>query len=99
GLAVRGLRDRRVRSSYCRLARQHLDDHGLRLDALERALYARRPGDNGTLTDHSDRGSQTSAFDTANGWPKRASNRRSVAAATVMRTPWRKRLTACTRLN
>ncbi|WP_176343174.1 IS3 family transposase, partial [Paraburkholderia bryophila] len=28
------------------------------LDALEQALYARRPGDDGTLTHHSDRGSQ-----------------------------------------
>lgn len=28
------------------------------LDALEQALYARRPGDDGTLIHHSDRGSQ-----------------------------------------
>ena len=28
------------------------------LDALEQALYARQPGDNGTLIHHSDRGSQ-----------------------------------------
>ena len=28
------------------------------LDALEQALYARQPGDDGTLTHHSDRGSQ-----------------------------------------
>jgi putative transposase len=28
------------------------------LDALEQALYARQPGENGTLIHHSDRGSQ-----------------------------------------
>lgn len=35
--------------------------------------------------------------DSGNGWPKQASNRRSVAGATVMTTPWLKRSTACTR--
>ena len=41
------------------LARQHVDAHGLRaLDALEQALYARKPQRGGVLTHHSDRGSQ-----------------------------------------
>ncbi len=43
------------------------------LDALEQALYARQPEPDSSLVHHLDRGSQyTSAFDTANAWPRLA---------------------------
>jgi transposase len=41
----------------------------------------------------------TSAFATANGWPKRASSHLSAAGATATIMRWLKRSTACTRLN
>ncbi|QKM47044.1 hypothetical protein B7760_01051 [Burkholderia glumae] len=69
------------------------------LDALEQALYARQPGDDGTLIHHSDRGLNTSAFGTANVWPRRVSSRPSAAVATATITRWLKRSTVSTRLN
>lgn len=51
------------------------------LDALEQALNARRPGDDGTLIHHSTEVRNTSAFATASGSPKRASNRRSAVGS------------------
>lgn len=70
------------------------------LDALEQALYARQPGDDGTLIHHSDRGGlNTSAFGTANVWPRRVSSRPSAAVATATITRWPKRSTVSTRRN
>lgn len=55
------------------------------LDALEQALYARQPGEDGTLIHHSaSEGPNTSAFATANGWLRPASSRRSAAGVIAM---------------
>ncbi|CAJ3125909.1 transposase, Mutator family protein [Burkholderia pseudomallei] len=67
------------------------------LDALGQALYARQPGDDGTLIHHPDRGLNTSAFGTANVWPRRVSSRPSAAVATATITRRLKRSTASTR--
>jgi len=69
------------------------------LDALGQALYVRQPGDDGTLIPHSDRGLNTSAFGTANVWPRRVSSRPSAAVATATITRWPKRSTVSTRRN
>lgn len=45
------------------------------LDALEQALYARQPARDGSLVSHSDRGRNTSASGTPNGWQRPASSR------------------------
>ena len=67
------------------------------LDALEQALYARQPGNDGSLTHHSDRGSQYVSIRYSERRPKPASSRRSAAVATVTTTPWPRRSMACTR--
>ena len=67
------------------------------LDALEQALYARRPERDGSLTHHSDRGLNMSAFATPSGWPRQALSPRWVAMVTVTTTPWQRPSTACTR--
>ena len=64
------------------------------LDALEQALYARRPDRSGKLTHHSDRGSQYVSIDTLNGWPKRALSHRLAAWAMPMTMLWLKQSTA-----
>ncbi len=70
------------------------------LDALEQALYARQPGEDGTLIHHSaSEGLNTSASATANGWLRPASSRRSAAGATATTMRWPRRSTACTRRN
>ena len=67
------------------------------LDALEQALYDRRPGDEDGLIHHSDRGSNTSAFGTQSAWLKPASSLRSAAPAMHTTTRWPRRSTGCTR--
>jgi len=56
------------------------------LDALEQALYARKPQRDGERIHHSDRGSRTSRSATPSGWPKPASSRRSAAKAAATTT-------------
>src|SRR6185437_1549027 len=58
GLRLRGVRHRRLRSPYCRLAGQPLGSRRLVLDALEQALHDRRPVSGSGLVHHSDRGVQ-----------------------------------------
>ena len=53
------------------------------LDALEQALYARCPERDGSLTHHSDRGLNMSAFATPSGWSRQALSPRWVAVVTV----------------
>ena len=68
------------------------------LDALEQALYARKPERDGALIHHSDRGSpNTSASGTRSAWPKPVSSRPWVPRATATSTRWPRRSTACTR--
>jgi putative transposase len=58
-MAVRGLRDRRVRPAHCGVEGHSTSMHtDFVLDALEQALYARQPERDGALIHHSDRGSR-----------------------------------------
>ena len=59
------------------------------LDALEQALYERRPADN--LIHHSDRGSQYLSKNTPNGWRMRAWNPAWERWVTAMTTRWPRR--------
>ena len=58
GLAVRGVRDRRLCTADRRLASQYQHEDRLRTGCPEQALYARQPHRTGGLIHHSDRGSQ-----------------------------------------
>ena len=69
------------------------------LDALEQALYARQPSNDGTLVHHSDRGRYISAFATASGPPRSRSSHRSAVGATVTTMRWLKRSMVCTKQN
>lgn len=69
------------------------------LDALERALYARQPGNVGSLTHHSNRGSQYVSIRYSERRPRPASSPRSVAVSTATTTPWPRRSTVCTKPN
>ena len=53
-VCLRCIRYRHVRQSHCWLEGITLKKTDFVLDALEQALYARRPNDNGKLTHHSD---------------------------------------------
>jgi transposase InsO family protein len=67
------------------------------LDALEQALYARKPERDGALIHHSDRGPNTSASATRSGWPRPASSPPSVPRAIATTTRWPRRSTGSTR--
>jgi transposase InsO family protein len=58
GLRLRRLRDRCLRAAHRRLAGVIDVRTDFVFDALEQALYERKPGDDGGLIHHSDRGSQ-----------------------------------------
>jgi putative transposase len=67
------------------------------LDALEQALYARQPERDGSLTHHSDRGSQYVSIATPSAWLRQASNHPLAAVATAMTTRWPRPSTGCTK--
>jgi hypothetical protein len=67
------------------------------LDALEQAIYDRKPIHRGGLVHHSDRGSQYISINTLNAWPKPASNHQSEVSAIPTTTPWPKPSTGFTR--
>ena len=67
------------------------------LDALEPALYERRPTEQGSLIHHSDRGGSTCRSATANGWPRLALSHRWAVWATPTTTRWPRRSMGCTR--
>lgn len=67
------------------------------LDALEQALYDRKPSDDGSLTHHSDRGRNTCQFATASAWPRRASSLPWAPRGTATTTLWPRRSMGSTR--
>jgi hypothetical protein len=62
----------------------------LALDALEMAICIRNGEDLSELTHHSDRGVNTSPFDTPSGWPTNRRWPRSDPRGTRSTTPWPK---------
>lgn len=69
------------------------------LDALERALHARQPERDGTLTRHSDRGSQYSSIRYSERLAEAGWSRQWEAGATATTTHWPRPSTASTRPN
>ena len=67
------------------------------LDALEQALYDRKPSDDSSLTHHSDRARNTCRSATASGWRRPASSPSVGPKATATTTPWPRRSMGSTR--
>ena len=67
------------------------------LDALEQALYARQPGDDGALIHHSDTGSQYLSIRDRERLAEAKIEPSVASEMTVMTMRWLKRLTACTK--
>ena len=70
---------------------------GFVLDALEQALYERRPVSGGGLVHHSDRACNTCRSSTPSGWPALVSSRPLAASATATTTRSPRRSTASTK--
>ena len=96
GLRLHRLRHRRLRPSHCRLAR--IADRTRQLGArrLEQALHDRRPIYRGGLVHYSDRGLNTSSFDTPSASPRLVLSPLSVALTTARTTLSPRRSTAST---
>ena len=69
------------------------------LDALEQALYARQPDLQDALIHHSDRGSQYVSIRYTERLAEAGIEPSVGSKGIATTTPWRKRLTACTKLN
>lgn len=99
GLAIRGLRHRRLCPAHCALAEKHSMRTDFVLDALEQALYDRWAQRDGAQIHRSATGRNMPPFATASGRPRQESTPQWVAVATAMTMLWSRRSTAYTRPN